>query len=236
MEHSMSHFEEIEPPRSFYCLDCDIPSSRRLDGWTAWKQKLTHDTCCGHGQQAEKPRADFYLYQHLWQSGLIDDLDLEELLVGKHRLELPARTRSRWDIDSKDRKEWQTHKEFCEHHTFVETRASSLYRPKLAALDEFRRKSWDATAEDYKTASGGVIAHVQQHIARSRQRCQAWRFKHQYCAKPKSGVKRDLSWLKHFQSNFSESGVTHDEYEEWFRSQKRLADAGVVPDEYDDQS
>jgi hypothetical protein len=150
------------------------------------KYKLDHESTCVHSPQDKKPIADFYLFEHLWHLGLIDALDLEELLVGKHCIAKPPLTRSRWASDSKDRREWESHKELSEHHTLLESGASSLPRPKLAPLDEYCRSSCDASEDDFERPTGGVVAAVEEHIAKSQGRCRTWRTTHAYCGKTRA--------------------------------------------------
>jgi hypothetical protein len=196
-DHCLTHFNQVEPPRTMYCIRCDMPRVRYEDGWTAWRHKMNHEMSHRHEKHNSDPQPDFYLFQHLWQTKLIDDLDLEELLVGSHRLALPPLSRTHWDQEAEHA--WEGHVEGCtkqlnEYESHAEQDAVSghimsrrlvdqicvakLHRPVLAPLDQFRRSDWDATESDCAEPVKGVIDHVQQHILDSQKKYRNWHSNH----------------------------------------------------------
>lgn len=85
--HCLSHFRGEEPPRSVQCPLCEWHSTHE-DGSHAWNLRMQH--LASHhvmlGQTLRTSRPDFHLFQHLWQTRLIDDHDLKELKGGNHNL------------------------------------------------------------------------------------------------------------------------------------------------------
>ncbi|KAF2655742.1 hypothetical protein K491DRAFT_746400, partial [Lophiostoma macrostomum CBS 122681] len=88
--HCLSHFRGEEPPKSVQCPLCDDFKLTADNGWVSWDYRQDHlaDHCLG-GQSLRSGRPDFHLFQHMWQTRLIDDRDLKELKGGNHYLPRP---------------------------------------------------------------------------------------------------------------------------------------------------
>jgi hypothetical protein len=154
-DHCLAHFDQAEPPRTMYCLRCDAVSKRYDDGWMAWWHKMNHEMSHRHEKHASDLKPDFYLFQHLWQAKLIDDLDLKELTFGSHRLAQPPLSR--------------TSRRVATPYVYMmrnprSTMADTL-GPTHLSLDQFRRSDWDATESDCAAPVKGVIEYVQKHFA-----------------------------------------------------------------------
>lgn len=171
-EHCLAHFGHREPPRSIHCHRCDLPKTSFESGWDAWKHKLDNSNSHLEEGEVEEPRPDHYLLEHLWQKGLIDDLDLEELLVGQYCLALPPRSRTNWT--NLDRVAWEGHEENCQDKTCREV----LQRPILKPLDDFHDHTWDGTLDTSPRA--GVIDPVLEHIATAEAAYRDWHEKHSH--------------------------------------------------------
>jgi hypothetical protein len=173
-DHCMEHFGGDEPPRSVYCSQCKLPKERFLNGWAAWNYKLEHMDVHLQVGDVEEARPDRYLLEHLWQKRLLDDLDLEELLVGKHNLSRPPLWRTQ-DMN-KERMAWEDYKEECKD----ETCRKFIRRPVLPPMDEFRCSSWDEDEGDYILPKKGVIEHILSHVDEVQRVYQEWREEHSH--------------------------------------------------------
>jgi hypothetical protein len=201
-KYCISHFENVEPPRSIRCLSCDdLPQQRFSDGWTAWSHKIEHTTQHVELLQEGVSRLcagppDFHMFEHLWQTRLIDDLDLEELTVGNHRLAMRpfSRTQGQYEYIT----EWQSPIERCE------ICCVELRRPMLSTLDGFRVESHDEIENNYistpPNAQTAVFKFLRLHKEKSEKIFRDWKLSHQHQDVSLDG---GLSHLTHLQEGFN---------------------------------
>ncbi|KAF2651209.1 HET-domain-containing protein [Lophiostoma macrostomum CBS 122681] len=175
MKHCESHFEGTEPPRTVSCSLCGLYEKRFGNGQAAWNFKLEHiishklEVQAGIRESYPIPPSDFGLFEHLWQNQLIDDLDLQELVIGSHSLFMPPLTRSKWS--KADDTLWSS----VERCTIC---YEELERPILPDLNEFRSDSWGTTENYCRTTETDVMKFLRNHQEESEATYRSWLSRH----------------------------------------------------------
>jgi hypothetical protein len=83
--HSLSYFQEHEPPRSCLCIFCDTLFFSD-DPQETWQKRMEHiGDHLENGWTIDRSRPDFALVRHLWSNSLPSKMDYENALSSTER-------------------------------------------------------------------------------------------------------------------------------------------------------